>query len=401
MTYQRIIANTPACQAGKLNIGVFFGSRSPEHDVSIITAQLVIGALKQSDKYNVVPVYIGKKGKWFISDKLGDIGFFRKSEFEKELDKTGDFLLDLDASKGFLKFQQKRKMFSRSNSIIIDVAFPAFHGSFGEDGTIQGLFEILNVPYAGCGVLASALAMDKIMSRKILEKEGFLVVDNFWFHKDEFEKRNKEEIFKEIEQKLPYPLFVKPNRLGSSIGISLVNNQKELDFAIEVVFQFDDKVIVEEAVQNLIEVNCAVIGNDDLTVSLPEQPSYKQEFQTFEEKYLTKGGTIKKGAKKNIIPAPLPKEKLEEIQNLSKKAYRLIGCSGISRVDFLVDSKTMDIYINELNTLPGTLQFHLWEASGMTKLELANKLISFALERFNKNKKNIYTFGSNLLNQSQ
>ena len=329
---------------------------------------------------------------------MGDVKFFRRPEFEKELDKIGDFLLDLDASKGFLKFQPKRKkLFSRSNIIIIDVAFPAFHGSFGEDGTIQGLFEILNIPYVGCGVLASALVMNKIVSRKILEKEGFLIVNNLWFCKNEFERRKKEEIFKEIEQKLSYPLFVKPNRLGSSIGISKVNNQKELDFAIEVVFQFDEKVIIEEAVQNLMEVNCAVIGNDDLVVSLPEQPSYKQEFQTFEEKYLTKGGTIKKGAKKNIIPAPLPKEKLEEIQKLSKKAYRALSCSGISRVDFLVDTKTMNIYINELNTLPGTLQFHLWEASGVSREDLINKLIDYGLEHFNNNKKFIYAFGSNLL----
>ena len=400
MTYQPTIINNPsASRAGKLNIGVFFGSRSPEHDVSIITAQMIINVLKQDGKYNVMPIYLDKKGRWFISDKLSNVEFFRKSEFEKELDKMDDFSLDLDASKGFLKFQPKRKkLFSRSNIIVVDVAFPAFHGSFGEDGTIQGLFEILNVPYVGCGVLASTLAMDKIMSRRIFEKENFLIVKNIWFHKNEFEKRKKEEIFKEIEQKLSYPLFVKPNRLGSSIGISKVNNQKELDFAIEVVFQFDEKVIIEEAVQNLMEVNCAVIGNDDLIVSSPEQPFYKQEFQTFEEKYLTKGGTIKKGAKKNIIPAPLPKEKLEEIQNLSKKAYRAFGCSGISRVDFLVDTKKMNIYINELNTLPGTLQFHLWEASGISKKYLVDKLIDYAVERFNKNKKFIYTFGSNLLN---
>ena len=400
MTYQPTIINNPsASRAGKLNIGVFFGSRSPEHDVSIITAQMIINVLKQDGKYNVMPIYLDKKGRWFISDKLSNVEFFRKSEFEKELDKMDDFSLDLDASKGFLKFQPKRKkLFSRSNIIVVDVAFPAFHGSFGEDGTIQGLFEILNVPYVGCGVLASTLAMDKIMSRRIFEKENFLIVKNIWFHNNEFEKRKKEEIFKEIEQKLSYPLFVKPNRLGSSIGISKVNNQKELDFAIEVVFQFDEKVIIEEAVQNLMEVNCAVIGNDDLIVSSPEQPFYKQEFQTFEEKYLTKGGTIKKGAKKNIIPAPLPKEKLEEIQNLSKKAYRAFGCSGISRVDFLVDTKKMNIYINELNTLPGTLQFHLWEASGISKKYLVDKLIDYAVERFNKNKKFIYTFGSNLLN---
>lgn len=399
MTYQPTITNPPAGRAGKINIGVFFGSRSPEHDVSIITSRMIIEVLKKNDKYNVVPVYLDKKGRWFISSSLGDVKFFRKPEFEKEFDKMDDFLLDLDASKGFLKFQQKRKkLFSRSNSIIIDVAFPAFHGSFGEDGTIQGLFEILNVPYAGCGVLASALAMDKIMSRKIFEKENFLIVKNIWFHKNEFERKKKEEIFKEIEQKLFYPLFVKPNKLGSSIGISRVNNQKELDFAIEVVFQFDDKVIIEEAVQNLMEVNCAVIGNDDLIVSLPEQPLYKKDFQTFEEKYLTKGGTIKKGAKKNIIPAPLPKEKSEEIQNLSKKAYRALGCSGISRVDFLIDAKTMNIYINELNTLPGTLQFHLWEASGISREDLVNKLIDYGLERFNNNKKFIYAFGSNLLN---
>ena len=392
MTYQPTIINK------KLNIGVFFGSRSPEHDVSIITAQMIIDVLKKSDKYNAIPVYLDKKGRWFISSSLGDVKFFRRPEFEKELDKIGDFLLDLDASKGFLKFQPKRKkLFSRSNIIIIDVAFPAFHGSFGEDGTIQGLFEILNIPYVGCGVLASALVMNKIVSRKILEKEGFLIVNNLWFCKNEFERRKKEEIFEEIEQKLSYPLFIKPNRLGSSIGISKVNNQKELDFAIEVVFQFDDKVIIEEAVQNLIEVNCAIIGNNDLIVSLPEQPLYKKDFQTFEEKYLTKGGTIKKGAKKNIIPAPLLKEKLEEIQNLSKKAYRALGCSGISRVDFLINIKTMNIYINELNTLPGTLQFHLWEASGVSREDLINKLIDYGLEHFNNNKKFIYAFGSNLL----
>lgn len=400
MTYQPTITNPPAGRAGKLNIGVFFGSRSPEHDISIITAQMIIETLNKIDKYKVIPIYIDKKGKLLISEKLASIDFFRKSDFEKNLDKIDDFLLDIDGSKGFLKFYPKKKgIFSGAEPIIINVAFPALHGSYGEDGTIQGLFEMLNVPYVGCGVLASALAMDKIISREILGKRGFLIVQNVWFGKDEFNK-DKEQILREIEQKIPYPLFVKPNRLGSSIGVSKVNNRKELEFAIEVVFQFDEKVIIEEAVQNLMEVNCAVIGNDELIASLPEQPLYKQTFQTFEEKYLTKGGTIKKGTKRNIIPAPLPKEKLEEIQDLSKKAYRVLGCSGISRVDFLVDMNLMKIYINELNTLPGTLQFHLWEASGISKDQLVNKLINYALERFNENKKFIYAFGSDLLKQS-
>lgn len=395
MTYQPTTAK-------KLNVGVFFGSRSTEHDVSIITGQMIIGALEKSGEYNVVPVYLDRNGKWFISDKFKKVEFFRKPDFEKELDKMGDLSLDLNASKGFLKFKsEKTGLFPAAKTIIIDIAFPAFHGSFGEDGTVQGLFEILNVPYIGCGVLASALAMDKITSRKILEREKFSIVKNLWFDKKDFEERKKEKIFKAIEGRLSYPLFVKPNRLGSSIGVSRVNNKKELDFAVEVVFQFDEKVIVEETVKNLMEVNCAVIGDgEDLTASLPEQPLYKQTFQTFEEKYLTKGGTIKKGAAKNIIPAPLPKKKLEEIQDLSKKAYKALGCSGISRVDFLIDTKTMKIYINELNALPGTLQFHLWEASGVSRPKLTEMLVRFALERFNKNKNLVHVFGSNLLNQS-
>lgn len=403
MTYQPTTTNDSSVnRSGKLNVGVFFGARSPEHDVSIITGQMIIGALEKNGKYNTVPVYLDRKGRWFISDKLKNVEFFRKPDIEKELDKMGDLSLDLNATKGFLKFQSKKTgLLPRLKPIIIDIAFPAFHGSLGEDGTIQGIFEILNVPYVGCGVLASALAMDKIASRKILEREKFLIVKNLWFGKKDFEERKKEEVFKEIERRLSYPLFVKPNRLGSSIGVSKVNNRKELDFAIEVVFQFDEKVIIEETVQNLMEVNCAVIGNgDDLTASLPEQPLYKQTFQTFEEKYLTKGGTIKKGATKNAIPAPLSKKKLEEIQSLSKKAYRALGCSGISRVDFLVDAKTMKIYINELNVLPGTLQFHLWEASGVSRTELTEKLINCGLERFNRNKNLVYTFGSNLLHQS-
>jgi len=402
MTYQTTTTNPPAGRARKLNIGVFFGSRSPEHDVSIITAQMIIKALKNLNKYEIVPIYLDKKGRWRISEKMGDIKFFQDANFEKNLNKLGEYLLNLDCSKDFLEFQSKDGgLFSKRKSIIIDVAFPAFHGSFGEDGTIQGLFEILNIPYVGCGVLASALAMDKIVSRKIFEKEGFSVVNYLYFNKNSFEKK-QEEIFQKIENNLTYPVFVKPNLLGSSIGVSKVANRKELEFAMEVVFQFDKKTIIEEAVPNLIEANCAIIGNleKELIASLPEQPIYKQDFQTFEEKYLTKGGTIKKGAKKNIIPAPLPKNKLEEIQKLAKKAYQTLGCAGISRVDFLVDAKAMKIYINEINTLPGTLQFHLWEASGITREQLVEKLINYGLQSFKERKKLIYTFNSSLMNQS-
>ncbi len=383
----------------KLNIGVFFGSRSPEHDVSIITAQTVIEALKKLDKYKVIPIYLDKTGRWWISEKLSDIEFFRKLDFEKELGEINHYLLDLDASKKFLRFSPERKsIFSKKEEIIIDVAFPAFHGSFGEDGTIQGLFEIFNIPYVGCGVLTSALAMDKIISRKIFEREGFSVVNNFYFNKDDFKKK-QEEILQEIENKLNYPLFVKPNRLGSSIGVSKVTNKKELEFAIEVVFQFDEKVIIEETVPNLMEVNCAIIGNagGELIASLPEQPLYGQSFQTFEEKYLTKGGTIKKGEKKNNIPALLPDNVLKQIQELAKKAYQILECSGISRVDFLVNTGTMKIYINEINTLPGTLQFHLWEASGISRTELVDKLITFALNRFETRKNFLYIFDSHLI----
>ena len=374
-------------------IGVFFGSRAPEHDVSIVTGQLIISGLKELG-YKVIPVYITKKGEWLIDNKLSAIETFRKGKID--VGKWANYNLDLDASKEKLVFR-KKGVFGKE--ITVDIVFPAFHGQNGEDGTFQGLCEMLNVPYVGCDTTASAVAMDKILTKllyvaqKIPTTKFVQVTSKAW-------EENRSSILKEIKN-LKMPLIIKPARLGSSIGISKATNTKELEFAIEVALHYDPKVVVEEVVENLMDITCCVIGNDDPIPSLLQESVFQSDFFSYEDKYIKEGGAqLGRAQQSLVIPARLDEKTTKEIRAAAIEIYRLIGCSGIARVDFLFDKKAKKWFANEINTLPGTLYHHLWKKSGLEFGELLKRLIGYAEEKFRVKKNITYTFESSILTQA-
>ena len=374
-------------------IGVFFGSRAPEHDVSIVTGQLIISGLKELG-YKVIPVYITKKGEWLIDNKLSAIETFRKGKID--VGKWANYNLDLDASKEKLVFR-KKGVFGKE--ITVDIVFPAFHGQNGEDGTFQGLCEMLNVPYVGCDTTASAVAMDKILTKllyvaqKIPTTKFVQVTSKTW-------EENRSSILKEIKN-LKMPLIIKPTRLGSSIGISKATNTKELEFAIEVALHYDPKVVVEEVVENLMDITCCVIGNDDPIPSLLQESVFQSDFFSYEDKYIKEGGAqLGRAQQSLVIPARLDEKTTKEIRAAAIEIYRLIGCSGIARVDFLFDKKAKKWFANEINTLPGTLYHHLWKKSGLEFGELLKRLIGYAEEKFRVKKNITYTFESSILTQA-
>jgi D-alanine-D-alanine ligase len=375
-----------------MNIGVFFGSRAPEHDISIVTGELVISGLKKLG-HTVIPVYIDKKGQWLIGDDLGSIKVFTEGNADK-VKGLGEYQIDLKKSNGKLVFKKKGPL---GKQVTVDLAFPAFHGSYGEDGTIQGLFEIFDVPYVGCDTTCSAITMDKVLTKLCFDSFGF-PTPKFTSVSQEEWANNKETTLNSITEMLQYPLFIKPSRLGSSIGISKAKNKKELEFALEVALHYDTRALVEEGVENLMDITCCVIGNESPTASLLQESAFSKDFFSYEDKYLNDGGAQLGNATKNlIIPARLDEKTTKEIRDLAIDIYKKMGCSGISRVDFLYNKKTGKYYTTEINTMPGTVYHHLWKETGVELNELLTKLIHYAQEKYEAKKKITLTFESDIL----
>lgn len=379
-------------------IGVFFGSGSPEHDVSIITAQLIIAGLKGLN-YPVVPVYITKTGQWMIGEELGSMKLFTDPSFAKATEgkpSYSQYYLDLEESVGKMVFKKKGIL---GKSVTVDLAFPALHGSFGEDGSLQGMFEMLRVPYVGCDVPSSAIAMDKAITKIIMKDAGVPTTKFVSFSKKEYSE-NKESLNLSILKSLNFPLFIKPVHLGSSIGIGKAKDEKELEQKIEVAFYYDSKVLVEECVENLMDVTCCIIGNENPTASVLQESVFNAELFNFEEKYLKDGGAQTGKAQNSlVIPARLDEQTTKAIQETAKEVYKALGCSGIARVDFLFDKQTKQFFANEVNPLPGTLYHHLWKASGLELNHLLEKLIEFADEKHKQKREVNYTFNSSILTQ--
>src|SRR3989338_808132 len=340
-------------------IGIFFGGKSPEHDISIITGQLIISGLKGMG-FTVVALYVEKENRWHLGDQDSSMQFFRGNQASSK--KTGDYAIDLAESSGKIVF---RKNGWGNKKINIDLAFPAFHGRYGEDGTMQGLFEMFGIPYVGCDVTSSALTMDKVFTKELYRDLGLPTSKFLSINKKDWQNQQKN-LKEKIASQLRGPLFVKPARLGSSIGIAKISNPQELEQAIEVALHYDDKVIIEESVENVMDITCAVLGNDDLTSSLLQESNFKEKFFSYEDKYLNDGGAqLGKSENNMIIPAGLDAPTTQKIQEMAKTVFKAFGCSGLARVDFLYNKKTKDIFVNEVNTLPGTLYHHLWKKSGI------------------------------------
>lgn len=374
-----------------MNIAVFFGGKNTEHDVSIITGQLIISGLKGLG-HTVFPVYISKEGKWYISEKMDNVEFFKNPNLKLE----GEISLNLAQNQNGKIIFKTGGLFN-SKEYSIDLAFPALHGKNGEDGTIQGLFELLNIPYVGCDVVSSAISMDKALTKLFYQRFKFPTTKFVAFDNSRWENDRKA-LLTEIKTTLPWPVFVKPARLGSSIGMTKVRSEEDLDLAIEVALHYDNKVLVEESVEDLMDITVALLGNENPKYSLIQESSYSKDFFSYDDKYLNEGGAQLGNAEKSIvIPATLDENTTKEIQEMAKEVYELMGLSGTARVDFLYNRTYKKFYVNEINTLPGTLYHHLWKKSGIDLPELLKTLVDLAIERKNREKKLTYTFESSIL----
>ncbi|NMC51805.1 D-alanine--D-alanine ligase [Candidatus Kuenenbacteria bacterium] len=356
----------------KINVAVIFGGRSGEHEVSLVSATSVIKNLNKK-KYNIIQVGITKDGQWLVGpDTLKYLKTGQGKNFVREA-------IGPDTLKNKLG---KNK---------IDVVFPVVHGTFGEDGTLQGLMELADVPYVGAGVLSSAVCMDKIMQKILCGAEKILVPDWIWFSKSEWSLIKGNKIYfkkwaEGIEKRLGYPMFVKPSNSGSSVGISKAHDRGELVKAIHEAVKYDRRILVEKGIEGAMEIEVAVLGNEKPEASTPGQVIPSNEFYDYDAKYVD-------GKSKSLIPAPLPKEVIKKIQDIAIESFRLLDGAGMARVDFLVKKETMGwkIYLNELNTIPGftsiSMYPKMWEASGAVFGKLLEALIILARRRYDEKKK--------------
>lgn len=362
----------------KTTIGVFFGGRSTEHEISVISANQAINAIDK-DKFDVVPVYITKQGKWYTGDALLEISNYRNTA--SLLEKCQEVYMK-PIYGDYNLYKAKKPMFGSDVFAKFDVVIPVLHGSNGEDGIFEGVLETIGIPYAGCSTLASANGMDKITMKMILQASGIPVVDYLWFtDRQWFEKRD--ELIADIEKKLGYPVIVKPANLGSSVGIGRAHDRDDLIDKINTAEQYSSRIIVEHMVDNLQEINCSVLGDcDDYQTSVLEEPIKSGEILSYTDKYMggSKGKTGMQSAQKRI-PADLPESETALIKNLAGKTFAVLSCHGVSRVDMIIDRDNRNIYVNEINTIPGSLSFYLWEASGIKFDKLMERLVSLALKR--------------------
>ncbi|MFC1656162.1 D-alanine--D-alanine ligase family protein [Patescibacteria group bacterium] len=350
----------------KIRVAVIFGGRSGEHEVSIISAKNVIEAM-DLEKYDVVPVGITKEGKWLTGEKA--IKAFKESDY------SGLNEVSVNTTAGaneLIHFTD-----GHYEKIHVDIFMPILHGPYGEDGTIQGLFDMANVPYTGCGCLASSVGMDKLISKALWEQAGLPVIPYVGVTKNAW-KSDPEEVVNRVESELGFPIFVKPSNMGSSVGISKVKSAKELPAAMDLAAEFDHRILIEKGL-NIRELECAVLGNENPKIARVGEVLVGGEFYDYKDKYVD-------GISKTQVPADIPPRLEKEIQDMAVKAYRVLDCSGLARVDAFFDKKTKEIYLNEINTLPGftaiSMYPKMWEASGLPYPKLIDRIIELGFERF-------------------
>lgn len=381
--------------SSKLTVGIVFGGKSVEHEVSVLTGFQIIRALNHAEKYDVVPVYISKTGEWSTGEKLLNIGSYKY--IDHGVIPGESCILPADSSIKGLISPIKAGLFQKSKVVPLDVVIPAVHGTNGEDGTLQGLFELANIPYTGCDVVASSIGMNKALTKKVLKFEKLPFAEALEISQIDWET-NPQKIKEEILARFECPYFVKPCNLGSSIGVKKISNIDELDDALALVFTFDNTALVEMNLGDFQEINCAVLGDgNNIQASPCEQPIPWQEFLTYEDKYLR--GNSKEGmaGAQRIIPAPLTQALSEKIQQTAIQAFRAIRGSGIARIDFFVNPDNEKIYINEINTTPGSFAFYLWEAASISPDQVLDRLIQIAMDVHKRKQKRIFSNNTGLL----
>jgi len=378
----------------KRTVAVIFGGRSAEHEVSIVTAHIpIMQALQAAGDYEVVPVYISEEGNWYSDQAFIDLTYFQQPGWRTAISKLKK--LDVSVSGGLSLVWPGL----RAKRQTIDLVFPSMHGTYGEDGSLMGLLRLSGVPFVGCDMAASAVAMDKVLTKQVAESVGIAGVKYEWFSKADFVADRAGSLAKLKD--LRYPLFVKPPHLGSSIAITEVDKPKDLENAIEVALHYDDKCLVEEGVHHLIEVTVPIMLSDsEHWLGMVERPN--AEFFDFETKYIGSGG--KKGGKTggvnngySELPAKLDPKLYKECEDVAVATARALGLYGVSRIDLLIDGKTKQVFMNEVNTLPGSLYAHNWRAAGYSAVELVQKLIFLADERAESLKDQHMIFNSQIL----
>ncbi len=381
----------------KTNIAVFFGCRTVEHEVSIISAVQAMRSINR-EKYDITPVYVSKDGSMYTGDILFEIENYRDLP---ELFKTAKRVTFIKEKDRVLMHFLDQKKFKKIPDVAVDLAFPIVHGTNCEDGTMAGYFEFLGLPYISCDIISAAVGMDKAVFKDVLKSAGLPVLDCIKFRAREY-TLDKESIVSKINAQIGFPLIVKPVNLGSSVGITKVNSLDELDEAIRLGISFSDVILVEKAICNLREINCSVLGDsDECEASVCEEPFMNDEILSYEDKYL--GGGKNGGASKGMaslgrkIPADIDEAKATEIRELSCKIFKAIGASGVVRIDFLLDTDTNKVYANEINTIPGSLAFYLWEATGLKYTDMLDRLVEIAFRR-QRNRDNLtFTIDTNIL----
>ena len=382
----------------KTKVGVFFGGHSVEHEVSIITALQAIENM-DTEKYDIIPIYIAKDNKMYCGEDIGDIKKYKDIDALIK-NSTQVTLAQKDDKAVLLKIN--KKPFEKDIYDYIDIAFPIVHGTNVEDGTIEGYLKMFNIPYCESDLTSSAMGMDKYFFKCILKQNNIPSIDGICVFSDEYNE-DEDAIKNRIEKEVGYPVIVKPANSGSSVGISAAKDRKELANSLDEAFNYARKVVVEKAIMNLKEINCSVCGDyEEARASECEEPIKSDEILSYKDKYMGEAKT--KGSKRSMnagslkLPADISKEKKEEIQSLALRTFKLLGCSGVCRIDFIIDQDNNDkVYVNEINTIPGSLSFHLWKAAGVNYKDLLNKIIDLALKRKREDDDTTFSFTTNIL----
>lgn len=382
----------------KTRVAVLFGGHSVEHEVSIITGIQAFCAVDRQ-KYDVIPLYLTKDNRFFTGENLGHIESYRDMD---TCLKNATRVLLVPGTQGVDMIRYPLKKFGNNGMGGFDVVIPAVHGTNVEDGTLMGMLEMLGVPYAACDVTSSALGMDKYLMKAALKDAGVPVLDAVQFTGREY-ALDSEKITAQVEQSIGYPVIVKPVNLGSSVGINKADDHEKLTAALDEAFSYASRVLAERAVPNLREINCAVLGDRDEAIpSACEVPAGSDEILSFRDKYLS-GGSKKSGASagmsslKRRCPAEIGDELTEKVQTLAVQTFKTLGCTGVARIDFLNNTETGELWVNEINTIPGSLSFYLWEAAGVSFASLMDRLIELAFKRQREREALSFDFSSNIL----
>lgn len=378
----------------KIKLALIFGGKSVEHEISVISALQAVQSLDR-EKYDVIPLYISKAGEMYWGENVGNIEAYKDikkliaSSRKVALVKNGDRV-------EIIKYPAK--LFEKPFVDYIDVAFPVVHGTNVEDGTMAGYFNYLDIPCVGCDILSSALGMDKYAMKCVFKDNGIPVLDCVVFNSSDFD-RDEDECARLAEMKVGFPCIVKPVNLGSSVGIAKADSHKKLIDVMADAFRYADRVLVERAITNLTEINCSVVGNShEAEASVCERPLNTDEILSYEDKYLG-GSKSSKGmaSTKRVIPADISTEHTQNIQEMAVKAFKALGCCGVSRIDFMIDNDSGMIYLNEINTIPGSLSFYLWEPKGVKYSALLDRIIALAVKAHKDKSKITYAFDTNVL----